>query len=138
MKSRLLLFLLLLATQLIVSQDYNGKFISDETSYKDEINPENNFVEQTRNYIIVQIEGNEGGVICQDPRIPDKVLAYRITEEVDALGDLMFIFRNCVNEHLGDGSTSTLTFYKDEAGDLNLMISTENDSQVFNDLVRQE
>jgi len=135
---KLISFLLVvLITITSYSQDFNGDYRSYETSYKSEIDSTQNFVEKTDFKIFVSIDKDDGYIFCQDPRIPDKLLQYRITTEVINLQN-NYIFKNTINDHLNDNTTSDIVFYYDTQNNLNLMISNTKASQVFKDLVKQE
>lgn len=129
--------LLLLITFTTYSQDFNGEYKSYETSYRSNIDSTQNFVEKTEFKIFISINENEGYIICQDPRIPNKLLEYRIASKVNKIQENYF-YKNCINEHLKNNSTSDIVFYFDKEDNLNVMISNEKHSQVFKDLIKQD
>jgi len=128
--------LIILTTTTSYSQDFNGDYKSYETSFKSEIDSTENFIEKTENRIVVRIEKGDGFVLCQDPRIPNKVLQYRITSEAIILLNT-YIYKNSIQEHLNDDSVCDIVLYYDDQNNLNLMISDSKSSQVFKDLVKQ-
>ncbi len=133
---------LLLAFNLGVSaQSFNGEYISYKTSYKDEVKAENNFIEETKFNISVFIneKRDEGDIIVQDPRTPQKLLAYRIVRFKKEIkhNSLIFNIYEATAEHLDAKPIEIITFYTDEQDNLNLMISDEKFSQVFFDLAPQ-
>ncbi|MBU2940153.1 hypothetical protein KO494_11460 [Lacinutrix sp. C3R15] len=97
-------------------KDYSGEYTSNKTVFKNEVNPKQNFIEETRfNIALVFKNINDGMIIIQDPRIPDRPLFYRITgfvEEKEIDGYNMIIY-NCVND---------VTYIKNEA----ILFSNEN------------
>jgi hypothetical protein len=119
----------------VSSQDFKGEFISFKTSYKDEIEQSNNFVENSQFNIAIQIESNKGYVAIQDPRIPDKPLIYKIFQnessaETDRLQ--IYVFQ-AQREDIATSAYSQLTIYIKES-EINLMIIDSRSSQVFHNL----
>jgi hypothetical protein len=132
--------LLLIFNLSVTAQIFVGDYISYKTSFKDEENKENNFVEETKFNIAVFINENkdDGDIIIQDPRIPKKLLAYRIVRFKEEIkhNNLTLEIYEATAEHLDTKPIVTITFYTDEQK--NLMISDEKSSQVFFDLISQE
>jgi nitrate reductase cytochrome c-type subunit len=133
--------ILLIYSLNVSAQEFIGDYISYKTSFKDEVNDEKNFVEETNFNIAVFINENkdDGDIIIQDPIIPKKLLAYRIVsfkEEIKQNNITLEIYE-ATAEHLDAKPTVTITFYIDEQKNLNLMISDEKSSQIFFDLVSQ-
>jgi hypothetical protein len=100
-------FILFFITQYLVSQNFNGDYKSYKTSFKSEIDTTQNFIEKTEFNVSITNEY----IIIQDPRIPKKLLIYKCNKPLNKLFDV-FIKENCTSEHLGDNSTSTITFYR--------------------------
>ncbi|WP_223032682.1 hypothetical protein [Hanstruepera marina] len=122
-------------------QFFNGDYMSNETSYKDNKNNENNFREKSNFNIAIFIEDNttDGTIIIQDTRIPEKLLAYRITGRKDFVetGGRWIAIYNCIAEHLDDKKKETLTFFISRENELNLMVSDSTSSQMFFNLQKQ-
>ena len=110
------------------SQKYDGDYYVLKTSYVNELDSSLNFQEETKFNILI----NEELIVLQDPRIPSKLLMYLIKEAAVEEG-VLYSYYKCVNDHLGDNSTSDLHFYMKD-NKLNLMISGTSSSQVFYDL----
>lgn len=117
------------------SQEFNGEYTSNKTSFKDESNEGNNFVEHTQFIIALHIKENEGFVAIQDPRIPNTPLIYRIIKEESVIRDeeiKLFIYKT-KREDLKSNENSQLTLYIKEE-EVNLMVSNSKSSQVFHNL----
>ena len=58
------------------AQNFTGDFRSYKTSFRDNVNAENNFVEETEFIFAVLIneEQDDGRIVIQDPRVSDKLL----------------------------------------------------------------
>lgn len=121
----------------LTAQNYNGIYTSSKTSFKHSTDDKLNFNEESIFNISIIIDEDGGYIICQDQRSPDKLLSYIITEEKVTLGEKISVYKNCINEHLGDISYSTLTLYLDKENHLNLMISDSISSQVFKNLEKK-
>ena len=122
---------------MVYSQSFEGEYISHKTSFKDEINSENSFIEETEfNIIIVpKTVEKEGVIIIHDPRIPKKNLIYSIVDSIGKLTDRQiksYIFQ-CRSEHTNE-QESMITLYLNEKENLSLMVSNAESSQVFFDL----
>lgn len=127
------LLFILLTSPFVFTQNFNGSYKSEGISFANHEDPTQNFIEENTFNISVGIFGDEGYVACQDPRLPDKILIYQVNSAAVEL-EGKYIYWKCLNEHIGDGSASNLVFYDDDHGNLNLMISSGNTSQVFRDL----
>ena len=74
----------LLFTLRIVSQNFNGSYSSMQTSFFDSKNSKNNFKENTLFNITVVYDTAKianSYILIQDPRIPKKVLTYKIKKQ---------------------------------------------------------
>ena len=119
---------------ILYSQSFQGEYRSNKTSFKDEINPENSFIEETGfNILIVpKNEGKDGLIIIQGPRIPKKAVIYSI---VDFLGEMdegnrkLHLFK-VKSEHISE-EESIIVIYLNKEENLNLMVSNEESSQTF-------
>ena len=131
----LILYILTFNSFISFSQNFNGNYKSYETSFISNTNSETNFTENSEFNIFVGIINNQGYIICQDPRIPNKLLIFNISSSPIELEN-KYIFKNCANDYLADNSSSDIIFYYDDNGNLNLMISNNKSSQVFKDLVK--
>lgn len=126
-----LFILILLFTSCTKAQDFTGNYKSYSTSFSNETNPEQNFKEQAEFNLSI----TPNNIIIQDVKMPDKMLTYTITKPLEQLNEL-YVYNDCINEHLKSKTTSTLTFYRKDSK-LNLMVSNEQYSQVFFDLKQQ-
>ncbi|CAA0236353.1 hypothetical protein [Tenacibaculum maritimum] len=124
MKHKLILIFLLASINL-VSQNFNGKYKSYLTSFKNELDSTKNYKEKAEfNLLITDVY-----IVIQDIRLPEKPLIYKCKKPLKSLPNL-YVKEKCINEHLENNSTSTITFYRKE-NNLNLMTSDINSSQVF-------
>lgn len=82
MRKTLVILLILFITTISFSQNFNGDFRSFKTSFKDISNPSNNFTSNSEFRIAVMIDKNQddGSIVIQDPRIPNKLLVYQVIE----------------------------------------------------------
>ena len=140
MKTSILLFLLIFSIG-ANCQTFNGDYGCFNTSYKDNDHAENNFNEETKFNIAVLIEeSTKGGrVIIQDPRIPQKLLIYKIinrSEYAEIEGRWIGVYE-CLTDHLENETNTTLTFYISDQKELNLMVSDDISSQMFFNLTKQ-
>tara|TARA_R110001583_G_scaffold125021_6_gene276488 strand:- start:271 stop:693 length:423 start_codon:yes stop_codon:yes gene_type:complete len=123
------------------SQNFNGDYRSYKTSFEDFSSTKNNFIEETEFRIAVFINknGTDGDIIIQDPRIPKKLLAYKVMDYIGKLEDdgiISYLYK-CKTEHLESTKEVILTFYFPIDKKLSLMVSDENSSQVFFDLMEK-
>lgn len=123
------------------AQNFNGDYISNKTSFRDNVNAENNFVEETEFRIAVLIDENqnEGRIVIQDPRIPDKLLIYKVIDYLGILkdnGNTNYLYK-CIAEHLDNPVEITIVFYYPIDKKLSLMVYNEISSQVFFDLLKK-
>ena len=129
-----MLLLLLYGCPPIYSQNFEGEYRSHKTSFNDEINPENSFVEETDfNILIIPTKNEkEGLIIIQDPRIPYKNLIYTIESFIGELtdGSIKSQLFKVRSEHTTEES-SIITIYTNKKGSQNLMVSNSKSSQVF-------
>lgn len=139
---RSLCFCLILTFNInLFSQSINGEYLSFKTSYKDEVNKSNDFVEESKFNIAIHVtKEGDGRVVVQDPRIPRKLLIYKIKGLLEDLSDdntFLKIF-NCVSEHLDVYKEEKIVLYTDGSQRLNLMISDINSTQMFFDLRKEK
>jgi len=138
---KLLFVLILVFNTICYSQNFNGDYRSYKTSFEDFSSTENNFIEETEFRIAVFIDenGTVGDIIILDPRIPKKLLAYQVLDYLGKLEDNRFIsyLYKCKTEHLESTKEVILTFYFPIDKKLSLMVSDENSSQVFFDLMEK-
>ncbi|WP_242203240.1 hypothetical protein [Aestuariivivens insulae] len=124
----------------LYAQGFNGTYVSQRASYTDHANPNEDFTESTKFNIAIAIDGEKGvgDIIVQDPRIPNKILAYRVVEPVETIekDNIQYHIYQCLAEHLDGQAREKVTFYKKQ-GKLNLMVSSKGSSQLFFDLVKQ-
>ena len=133
------IILLLLISFNLCAQDLNGEYISNETSFKDNLDSINNFFEETKFdlFIFIEESNDDGRILIHDERIPDKVLIYKVISLIDAVksnGNNSFIYK-CEAEHIGNVETTVIFFY-DKKDKLHLMIHNNENSQVFHDLIK--
>ena len=136
---RVITILLLLISFNLCAQDLNGEYISNETSFKDNLDSINNFFEETKFdlFIFIEESNDDGRILIHDERIPDKVLIYKVISLIDAVdsdGFRSFVFK-CEAEHIGSVETTVILFY-DKKDKLHLMIRNDDNSQVFHDLIK--
>lgn len=134
---KIILSLIILFCTNLTAQNFNGNYISSKTSFKHLTDDKLNYIEDNLFNISITVNEDGGYIICQDQRIPDKLLTYKITEDKIVLGEGVFIYKHCIKEHLGNNSYSTLTLYLDKENHLNLMISDPVSSQVFKNLEKK-
>lgn len=123
------------------SQNFNGDFRSYKTSFQDFSSTENNFIEETEFKIAVLINKNndDGRIVIQDPRIPEKLLIYKVVNYLGILKDkgiISYLYK-CTTDHLINPIEVTLVFYYPIDKKLSLMVSSEESSQAFFDLVKK-
>ena len=140
MKKTLLPILIFFYT-ICSAQNFNGDFKSYKTSFKDNVNTENNFVEETEFKIAVQIneKQDDGRVVIQDPRIPDKLLIYKVIDYLGILkdnGNTNYLYK-CLTEHLDNPVETIIVFYYPTDKKLSLMVYNEISSQAFFDLLKK-
>lgn len=139
MKS-ILTIIILFVTFNTVAQDFSGDYTSNFTSFKDEQDTYNNFKENSTFNISVFFENkNRGRIAVQDPRIPNKVLIYEVTEfldKIEGIGNTVYIY-NAVTDHLRNPMDTKVIFYYNKNSELDLMISDVESSQVFHNLKKQ-
>lgn len=138
MRKTLVILLILFITTISFSQNFNGDFRCFKTSFKDISNPANNFTSNSEFRIAVMIDKNQddGSIVIQDPRIPNKLLVYQVIDYIGVLKDkgiTSYLFK-CKTEHLDVPIETTIIFYYTIDKKLNLLISTEKYSQAFHDL----
>ena len=139
MKSILILIILFISLT-TVAQDFSGDYTSNITSFKDEQNTNNNFKENSTFNIAVFFEDNNSGRIAvQDPRIPEKVLIYKLTgflNKIEGNGNTVYIYK-AVTAHLNNPMDTKVIFYYNENSELDLMLSDVESSQVFHNLKKE-
>jgi hypothetical protein len=117
------------------SQNFNGDFRSYKTSFQDFSSTKNNFVEETefKIAVIINENNNDGRIVIQDPRIPKKLLVYKVITylgEVEDNGIISFLF-NGITDHLQNPIEVNLVFYYPKDKKLSLMVYSKETSQVF-------
>jgi len=140
MKSIILILLFIFSLE-AYSQSFNGDYMSFKTSYEDNEYVENNFREETKFNIAIFIEADakDGRIVIQDPRIPQKLLIYRVinrSEYAEIEGRWIGVYE-CLPDHLENETNTTLTFYISDQEELNLMVSDDYSSQMFFNLTKQ-
>lgn len=120
------------------SQNFDGDYRCYETSFKSKLDSTQSFKEETLFNVAIHIDElkDDGIVSIQDPRIPDKLLLYKIESYTGILennGYDMYIYK-AITEHLTAQEETTIVFYYDIEKNLNLMISSSDSSQSFFDL----
>jgi hypothetical protein len=123
------------------SQNFNGDFRSYKTSFQDFSSTKNNFVEETefKIAVIINENNNDGRIVIQDPRIPKKLLVYKVITylgEVEDDGIISFLF-NGITDHLQNPIEVNLVFYYPKDKKLSLMVYSKETSQVFFDLIKK-
>ena len=138
MKKALFILLILFITTISFSQNFNGDFRCFKTSFKDISNPVNNFNANSEFRIAVMIDENheDGSIVVQDPKTPNKLLIYQVIDYIGTLEDkgiTSYLYR-CKTEHLNIPIETTIVFYYTIDKKLNLLIKTEKLSQAFHDI----
>lgn len=138
---KILLLLSIFLCSIGYSQNFNGNYKSFKTSYQDYSSSKNNFIEETEFNLKVFINKNKDGgrIEIQDPRIPKKLLIYKVINYLGVLtsdGITNYLYK-CTTEHLDRPIETTLVFYYPIDKKLSLMVHTEKSSQAFFDLVKQ-
>jgi len=123
------------------SQNFNGDFRSYKTSFQDFSSTKNNFIEETefKIAVIINENNNDGRIVIQDPRIPKKLLVYKVITylgEVEDDGIISFLF-NGITDHLQNPIEVNLVFYYPKDKKLSLMVYSKETSQVFFDLIKK-
>lgn len=136
---KLLQFIILVLTSnSLMSQELkNGEYISNRTSYQEFKSKENNFAEDAQYNLTIQIQKNEGIILIQDPRIPDKPLIYKIYSKGEEVSDsnIKVTFYNAYTEHLNLPQKYYIGIYQSKDKSLNLMVADNLSSQVFHKLL---
>jgi hypothetical protein len=117
------------------AQNFNGDYRSYKTSFQDFSSTKNNFIEETefRIAVLIQENGKDGRVAIQDPRIPYKLLIYKVTEYIGELeneGIKLFLYK-CIPDHLDIPIETILTFNLNTKNELSLMVYDDDSSQYF-------
>ena len=125
---------------MLSAQNFDGEYKSKKTSFRDESNASNSFMEETDfNIFIASKDENQDGLIAiQDPRIPDKTIIYSNIEYIGELKDdanVVHIYKG-KPEHINQAEKDNISIYIDKDGNINLMLKGENSSQVFFDLIK--
>lgn len=135
---KMLITLTILINTICYSQNFNGDYRSYKTSFRDNVDAENNFVEETefRIAVLINEEQDDGRIVIQDPRIPAKLLIYKVIDYLGVLkdnGNTNYLYK-CITEHLDNPVETTIVFYYPIDKKLSLMVYNEKSSQVFFDL----
>ncbi|MGO3812676.1 hypothetical protein [Mesonia sp.] len=96
-----------------IAQDISGSYTSDLTSFEDNYNSENNFKETTKFNIAIAFEDKDTGSInIQDPRIPKKVLAYKVKQFLDTIerDETVYTIYQAVSQHTLDPIQTKVIF----------------------------
>jgi hypothetical protein len=134
--------ILLSYTMLGISQNFNGSYTSMQTSFSDIKDSKNNFKENTLFNITIVYDSakiENSYVLIQDPRIPKKVLTYKIRKKYikipsDEYTITSYIFKDCINTNTN--SVTDLVIYYNKQNELNLMVADNNSSQAFKKLMK--
>lgn len=137
-------FILLSFTILGVSQNFNGSYTSMQTSFNDLKDSKNNFKENTLFNITIVYDSTKVGnsyVLIQDPRIPKKVLTYKIKKKFvkmpsDEYTISSYIFKDCLNTNTN--SLTDVVIYYNKQNELNLMVADNKSSQAFKKLIKSK
>lgn len=123
--------ILLLCSSILFSQSFNGNYKSFSTSYSDVNHSKNDYFENSEFNIYM----SNDFIGIQDVRIPKNILLYQITQKVVQTNNL-YVYNDSkkVGEDLKTSFTVTFYFKNNQ---LNLMVSNDQFSQVFNDLKQQ-
>ena len=136
----ILAFCLFLVISFGYSQNFNGDYRSNSTSFKSEIDSTQNFREETLFNVAIIIDDIKDSMIAiQDPRIPEKLLIYKIESYTGILNNKgydMHIYK-AITEHLTTPKEITIVLYHDLDKNLNIMVSSSESSQTFFDLEKQ-
>lgn len=133
----LLYFLILLICFAAKAQDFKGTYTAEGTSFKDNFKPENNFRENSKFNIAVIFENSDKGrVAIQDPRIPEKILIYEIQKFLEKIeqNKISYHIYQAQSLHTINPIKTQLVFYRKTDGELNLMVSDDESSQLFRSL----
>lgn len=137
-------FILLSITILGISQNFNGIYTSMYTSYLDTKNNANNFTENTLFNVSIKYDDpikSDNYISVQDPRIPNKVLTYKIQKKIvkmpsSANTTSSYIFKNCIN--VNTKVITDIVIYYNKKNELNLMVEDERSSQAFKKLIKSK
>jgi len=137
----ILIFLILTIGFTTYAQNFNGDYRSYKTSFQDFSSTKNNFIEETEFKISVQINKNndDGRIVIQDPRIPEKLLIYKVIDSLGMLKDkgiISYLYK-CTTDHLINPIEVTLVFYYPIDKKLSLMVYSKETSQAFFDLIKK-
>ncbi len=121
-----------------IAQNFTGDYRSYKTSFQDFSSTKNNFIEESefRISVLINEKQDDGRVVIQDPRIPDKLIIYKVIDYLGILkdnGNTNYLYK-CIAEHLDNPVETTIVFYYLIDQKLSLMVYNEKSSQVFFDL----
>ncbi|MHB1108320.1 MAG: hypothetical protein ACYCZ2_18340 [Lutibacter sp.] len=138
---KILIALTILLNTICYSQNFTGDYRSYKTSFRDSVDAENNFIEESefRIAVLINEEQDDGRVVIQDPRISDKLLIYKVIDYLGILknnGNTNYLYK-CIVEHLDNPVEITIVFYYPTDKKLSLMVYNEISSQVFFDLLKK-
>ena len=134
---KLFLSLSLFVCHALSGQIQNGRYISDKTSFKDEVDADNNFIELSRNNVLIDVSEykEERLFIFEDPRIPDKKLRYRVMyQNTFEEGNRIYYIYTCRSLHLKIPIKTEIIIYWNDSAHMQIMIYNELSSQVFHNL----
>ena len=137
-------FILLSYTILGISQNFTGSYTSTQTSFNDIKDSKNNFKENTLFNITIVYDSTKIGnsyILIQDPRIPKKVLTYKIKKKFvkmpsDEYTISSYIFKDCLNTNTN--SITDIVIYYNKQNELNLMVADNKSSQAFKKLIKSK
>lgn len=127
-----------------ISQNFNGSYTSMQTSFNDLKDSKNNFKENTLFNITIVYDSMKIGnsyILIQDPRIPKKVLTYKIENKFVKMASddytiSSYIFKNCIDTNTN--SISDIVIYYNKQNELNLMVADNKSSQAFKKLIKSK
>lgn len=143
MKNSIIVFFTILTT-VCFSQNFNGSYTSMQTSFNDFKDSKNNFKENTLFNITIVYDTTKTGnsyILIQDPRIPKKVLTYKIKKRFvkipsDEYTISSYIFKDCINTNTS--SITDIVIYYNKQNELNLMVADNISSQAFKKLIKSK
>lgn len=137
LKRYLVLLIVLLSSFSLHAQGFTGYYSSNYTTYKDDVNSNNNFKENSLFYIGLNIEeGDSGWVSVQDSRTLDDVLIFEIKSFLDVIQteERSLLIYQAYTAHFPESEDTKLVLYFNKNGDVNLMINFPNTSQTYYNL----
>ena len=133
---------LILKTLFVFSQNFSGTYTSMYTSYCDNKNNANNFKENTLFNITIIYDTTKTAnncILIKDPRIPKKILTYKIQKKIIKMPATEYTTSSYVLKNCLDKNTNTITdivIYYNKQNELNLMVDNGKSSQAFKTLIK--